>query len=541
MSRPPAPKTAASCQDCLSWGLLTSGCCMACRSFSYTHEPGECAACRRAVPLKKGYCRLCWIQASLEAKGQVTVLEPFLREIRHHQLSFAGMQRWGARKSGQRIGKQGRRGPPPRPQAQPAPAPPTWRQLPLPLEVRRDFTRFDRRRDADPANRWLLQARSTAAAIGERRGWSQRLAKEVDRALVILLSRHADGEQIRYSELFPALRRRGLSVERTVEILDALQLLDDDRVPSFQSWLQRVVAGLAPGISADVEDWLRTLHDGGPRSRPRAPETVQVALRAVHPTLIGWSSRYHHLREVTRDDILAVADSLKGTSRSQILSRLKSLFGHCRKKGSIFKDPTSRIRIGAHPQTMIQPLPPEDFQDATQHATTPLARLLVALAVVHAARTGAIRDLRLDDIDLGNHRLTIAGRPRPLDDLTRQMILGWLAYRQKRWPNSANPHLIVNQQTAMEHGPMSKVSITAVFRGRHATIERLRANRQLEEALTFGPDPLHLAAVFGLDTKTAIRYAESARQLLITAAEEQDPFSSPPTQGPDLSMQGEDS
>jgi len=42
-------------------------------------------------------------------------------------------------------------------------------------------------------------------------------------------------------------------------------------------------------------------------------------------------------------------------------------------------------------------------------------------------------------------------------------------------------------------------------------------------ALTQGPDPLHLAAMFGLDPKTAIRYAENARQLLITAAEEHHP------------------
>jgi len=51
-------------------------------------------------------------------------------------------------------------------------------------------------------------------------------------------------------------------------------------------------------------------------------------------------------------------------------------------------------------------------------------------------------------------------------------------------------------------------------------------DRQLEEALAQGPDPLHLAAVFGLDPKTAIRYAETARQLLQTAAEEQDPAGS---------------
>ncbi|MEO3805296.1 hypothetical protein [Nonomuraea sp. B1E8] len=41
------------------------------------------------------------------------------------------------------------------------------------------------------------------------------------------------------------------------------------------------------------------------------------------------------------------------------------------------------------------------------------------------------------------------------------------------------------------------------------TLERLRVNRQLDEALACGPDPLHLAAVFGLNPKTAIRYADS--------------------------------
>lgn len=67
---------------------------------------------------------------------------------------------------------------------------------------------------------------------------------------------------------------------------------------------------------------------------------------------------------------------------------------------------------------------------------------------------------------------------------------------------------------------MSSVWVTKALRGQAATLERLRVDRQLEEALTHGPDPLHLAAVFGIDQKTAIRYAASARQLLETAAEQ---------------------
>ncbi|SEH01752.1 hypothetical protein SAMN05444920_1221, partial [Nonomuraea solani] len=99
----------------------------------------------------------------------------------------------------------------------------------------------------------------------------------------------------------------------------------------------------------------------------------------------------------------------------------------------------------------------------------------------------------------------------------------WLDYRRTRWPNTANPHLLINQLSALGTGPVSKIYFAKKLRGQAATLERLRVDRQLEEALTHGPDPLHLAAVFGLDPKTAIRYAENARVLLATAAEEQDP------------------
>lgn len=46
-----------------------------------------------------------------------------------------------------------------------------------------------------------------------------------------------------------------------------------------------------------------------------------------------------------------------------------------------------------------------------------------------------------------------------------------------------------------------------------ATLARLHMDRQLEEALLHGPDLLHLAEVFGLSEKTAIRYSNFARRL----------------------------
>jgi hypothetical protein len=75
--------------------------------------------------------------------------------------------------------------------------------------------------------------------------------------------------------------------------------------------------------------------------------------------------------------------------------------------------------------------------------------------------------------------------------------------------------------------------LTGSCRGLTATLERLRVDRQLEEALTCGADPLHLAAVFGIDDTTAIKYAAIARQLLETPAEQHGPSGSSEPKDPD--------
>ncbi|MFD5300914.1 hypothetical protein ACFWJU_37690 [Streptomyces mutabilis] len=90
-----------------------------------------------------------------------------------------------------------------------------------------------------------------------------------------------------------------------------------------------------------------------------------------------------------------------------------------------------------------------------------------------------------------------------------QLLLDWLEHRHRRWPNTANLHLLINNQTANTTSRASNHWISAAMRGQDATLERLRVDRQLEEAMVKGPDPLHLAEVFGLDEKTAMRYTDS--------------------------------
>lgn len=64
---------------------------------------------------------------------------------------------------------------------------------------------------------------------------------------------------------------------------------------------------------------------------------------------------------------------------------------------------------------MFQPLTPDQIDRFVAAAITPAARLILALAAVHAARV-QIGTLMLDDLDIGNRQVTIAGRVRPLDD-----------------------------------------------------------------------------------------------------------------------------
>jgi integrase len=521
-----AATPAGSCPDCLSWGSSygSQSYCRACYDFTRRYGRGECAGCRRVIAVKKGHCRLCWLQAGIAAAGRRRLAPEDFEPSGYWQLSLTGMSRLGGT-------GQARQAPPDSP-APPGTAP-GWTQLQL--SAPGESLHFDKRHwtASSVTGPALEQARRIAANLAGARGWNGRVIAETSRALAVVLAGHQPGDMIAWSQLPAALRRRDLSITRTAEILALAGLLHDDRIPSFASLAQPRLALLPAPMAADVRDWLRTRTQGGPRSRPRDEHTVRMNLNRVHPLLLEWAGHYVHLREVTAGDVTAATEPLHGSLRRQTLTALRSLFGHCKKTGTIFRDPTRGIRDGQRPLILIQPLQPAEIDQAASAAVTPAARLAVALAAIHAARPRAIRELHLGDIDLGNRRLVIAGTPRPLDDLTRNLLLAWLQHRGRRWPGTANPHLIINQQTAMTTRAVSENWLTGSCRGLTATLERLRVDRQLEEALTHGADPLHLAAVFGIDDTTAIKYAAIARQLLETPAEQHGPSGSSEPKDPD--------
>ncbi|WP_226899829.1 site-specific integrase [Nonomuraea phyllanthi] len=527
-----------SCGSCLGWGqTYTMGLCVACYSFARGNpRTGPCTTCRRVMPMKKGYCRLCWCQADQDrrhhdgdARSKV-MMEPWLPKVTHQQLFLLCSPRRVPPPP--RIER--RRGIKGRPLKNPPPAAVRPRtdsiQLPLFPAPRRQFSygRIDLRRGPVPDNPWLAWALHLAHLMGQARGWSPIVAGTTQRTLVMLLAHHVAGDTIRASDINDVIKGRGASFRRAAELLDIMGIWDQDLPATFEAWLTSRLQGLSPGFADPVNIWARTLRDGGPRVLPRDEGTVGIYVRAALPALLDWTNRHDHLREVTRDDVLTHLGTLTGQQRETLLSALRSLFGWAKRQGVIFRDPASRIKIRRPEPSLFQPLEPEHIARTIQVAASPAARLFVALAAVHAARHHAIRSLQLDDIDLGNRQIIIAGRPRPLDDLTHRILTEWLTYRRERWPTTANPHLLISQASAVGTGPVSSPWIGRLLRGQTATLERLRIDRQLEEALANRADPLHLVKVFDIDDSTAVRYAASARALL-TRPHEDHPPSSPGT------------
>jgi hypothetical protein len=507
-------------------GTDARGVCLACYNFSaprFGHHADGCAACERSAPLKDGYCRLCWCQAredrivlATNARSAV-MLAPHLPAVRCHQLFLAGMtqRRAAARVIPRRRGAKGRLAKaPPTPTVRPDTR---SRQLTLFPDntFARDYRRagVDLRCDPAPDNPWLACALHLAHTTAEARGWTPVTRRGMQRTLVTLLAGHHDSDRIRATDVRTVASRHSVNVDYVIAILDEMGVLTEDRPQVFDTWLVSKLDGMTPAIGHEVSRWARVLHDGGPRTLPRKPDTVRTYLRIIRPALLDWSTRYDHLREVTRDDVLACLRELRGERRASAVTALRSLFAWARRSGVIFRNPATRIATRKREHVLWQPLSTKDIAEVVTTAATPHARVFIAMASVHAARPHQIRAMQLHDVDLADRHLTIGGQRRPLDDLTRTVLLAWLNYRAQRWPATANPHLLISRASALRHGPVSAMWIREL-RGLTATLERLRIDRQLEEAIATGPDPLHLAMLFGISETTAIRYANNARQLL---------------------------
>lgn len=356
--------------------------------------------------------------------------------------------------------------------------------------------------------------------IAEAEGWRTSLLHHVVGDLRAVLTGLDEGQPVLMSRLHAVTgRTMGSRLTRAAQVLDDLNLIVVDTASTMRAWVDRRCADLPAEFRADVRAWLLVLTEGGPRARPRSPGTVYTYLGRVQPHLVAWSSTHTHLREVTRDDVLAALDQLSGHRRVGTFVALRSLFGFAQRRRLIFQNPTSRLHVGRSPQRSLMPLTDAEIAAVQRVAVTPAQRLVVALAAVHAARATAIRQLTLDDIDLAGRRIRLAGHVQPLSPFVHQVLLGWLQHRQRTWPDTRNRHVLLSQAAATGLAPVSNYHLKYHLLQHGVQLELIRGDRLLQEALACNADPLHLAAAFNLSSETAITYSGVARRLLNDAAE----------------------
>ena len=134
-----------------------------------------------------------------------------------------------------------------------------------------------------------------------------------------------------------------------------------------------------------------------------------------------------------------------------------------------------------------------------------MAKLTVALIAIHGLGKKETTLLLLDDLDLSRGHLLVrrpTGRHTVyLDELSRTLVTSWLRERHRRWPLTANRHLLVTGQTAAPTPPpIAFTVLDAIFPKLGLSPSKLRQDRILDEA-RHTADPVHLMRVFGLTAK----------------------------------------
>lgn len=357
-------------------------------------------------------------------------------------------------------------------------------------------------------------AAARAVQLGQAHDWSRSTTRCVLDGLLTVLDGRRAGERVPLADV-RTRPHRCVSRPRLAEVLADQGLLDDDATATTQSWIDQMTSDLRPGFAQPVGHWLMVLFTGDTRTRPRAPSTVHVYCTNTRWPLRCWAARYNHLREVTRGDVDAVLEPLHGCQRANTLNALRSLFGFAKKRALVFANPTTGLT--ARPgDAVLLPLTDEQIHALQALASDPACRVIIALAADHAARNGAIRHLKLDDVDLPNHRITVAGHRQRCGELTHRALRSWLEHRHATWPHTNNPHVLVNPKTVHGTAPVNEVFVNRRIQPAWVTVAEIRTDRILHEALTStaGPDPLHLALVFGVCHQTAARYATAAEHHL---------------------------
>ncbi|MER5928099.1 hypothetical protein [Streptomyces mirabilis] len=301
------------------------------------------------------------------------------------------------------------------------------------------------------------------------------------------------------------LRIRGLLVE------DPDLHRDADQV-----WIEAALATLPEPVASEVRTWVKVVREQGPREgEPRGYDGIRRYLSNLQPVLAAWTTTagVTSLREITKNQVEGAVDRVSGYARRGLATALRSLFRALNRERVILRNPARDLPVGDI-KGIPKSIPSDLLMGLLDQATTPLGRLVVALAAVHALPGKEIQNLHTTGLDLSRGTLKIRrGLLRHtlyLEELTHQLAADWTIYRHQRWPASSNPHLLVSQKSAVDpdHPAVSIGTLSGAL-PRGLALSGLRQDRIPNEAAD-SADPLRLMRLFGITEQTAMRYVTAA-------------------------------
>jgi integrase len=500
-----APQSVDSCLDCYAWGAWRhfKWLCKGCYSWRWASSTVDsCGSCHRVVPLDGNrFCRLCRKQATRMATPGRSV-DVINLNRNGQQLFLADMfQKRGATR---RITPTFRRS------ALPSIRPVPYLQgvlFPAQRDLRRTGVAIAAARTV--ANNDLTVALDEHThEHAERHGWGTTTRHSVRQGIHVLLAlQDTPGAAITTTEVAQLTGTR-LPVGRICAVLAEAGMLIDDREPAVRRWFRTRIAGLPTAMHQETSTWFTILEQGSaisPRRTPRSVSTLRSLVTWVLPALATWSASGHEsLREISHDDVLAVLPE-RGLARAEMVHGLRSLFTVLKQQKAIFANPTARIPTGKPPRGQPLPIDLAALREALD-SPDPARAALVALLAFHGLRSGQLRRLMLTDLQ--DSRLHVDGRSLLLAPAVQQRIDAWLAYRNARWPNTANPYLFVTLRSALHTTPAGPhwIFIKVALPG---AAQAIREDRILHEAIATGGDARRLTDLFGLSIAAATRYTDT--------------------------------
>lgn len=500
--RPRAQPHPRSCEHCQSWGRLRL--CMACTRWqnSSPRPQGECARCKAGpLPLRDGWCRDC-LRQRLE-------LGPATDTTTSRQLRLAGP---GMPSRGHP--RYRRPAHPDRPVLDPPVGQPPG-QLVL-FEAERDWRPLIGALLPPPPPPLRALLADFARHTAEHR-WTEESAEAMARILRIAAT-WLGADAIYREEDLRALNRAHGNIGRpkglNAFLLQRGQLLPaPPRRDRNEAFVRRTIAALPTRIGDELDAWVSVLR-GATRSHHRATDyaTVRRYLLYLTTTLADWSTRYTTLRQVTAADVDAAVTAVQGPRAQERAVALRSLFRALKHAKLVFADPTRGLHVTRR-ELLPATLAPDRLAGLLDTSADPAGRLVLALTALHATNGTDLRNLTLADLLLARGQLLLR-RPHGrhivhLDETTTALLHVWLRYRHRRWPRTANPHLLITQQTASTTDPVSAAYVSTCFAPGGVTLRAVRADRILDEARDT-EDPVHLIRVFGISTTTAMKYLHAA-------------------------------